>query len=101
MGRRRRGTSTPHKCPTSTAVSASISGARCRYSRRLGSLLGPPVLHVDTPDEGNMHTIEMVGSKAQEEEEEEEKWMAPLIEGDYSLAYSVTEPMQGASRTQI
>jgi acyl-CoA dehydrogenase len=54
------------------------------------SLLGPPALRVDAPDEGNMHTIEMVGTEAQKEE-----WVVPLIKEEYTSAYSMTEPMQG------
>ncbi|WP_276260555.1 acyl-CoA dehydrogenase family protein [Haloglomus litoreum] len=54
------------------------------------SLLGPPALRVDAPDEGNMHTIEMVGTDAQKEE-----WLRPLVAGEYTSAFSMTEPMQG------
>ena len=54
------------------------------------SLLGPPALRVDAPDEGNIHTIEMVGT-----DEQKEEWMVPLIDGEYTSAFSMTEPMQG------
>jgi len=54
------------------------------------SLLGPPALRVDAPDEGNIHTIEMVGT-----EEQKEDWLVPLVEGEYTSAFSMTEPMQG------
>ena len=54
------------------------------------SLLGPPALRVDAPDEGNMHTIEIAGTEAQKEQ-----WLPPLIEGDAHSAFSMTEPMQG------
>jgi len=33
------------------------------------SLLAPPAMRVDAPDEGNMHTLEMVGT-----EEQQERW---------------------------
>lgn len=54
------------------------------------SLLGPPALRVDAPDEGNIHTIEMVGTEMQKDE-----WLGPLVEGKYTSAFSMTEPMQG------
>jgi acyl-CoA dehydrogenase len=55
------------------------------------SLLGPPAMRVDAPDEGNMHTFELVGT-----DEQKERWLRPLIEGDLRSAFSMTEPLQGA-----
>ena len=54
------------------------------------SLVGPPALRVDAPDEGNIHTIDMVGTDAQKE-----RWLPPLVSGEYTSAFSMTEPMQG------
>jgi len=54
------------------------------------SLLGPPALRVDAPDEGNMHTIELAGTEAQKE-----RWLPPLIEGTARSAFSMTEPAPG------
>ena len=55
------------------------------------SLLGPAALRVDAPDEGNMHTLEMVGTEAQKED-----WLRPLVAGDIISGFSMTEPPQGA-----
>ena len=55
------------------------------------SLLGAPAMRVDAPDEGNMHTIELVGTEAQKEE-----YLEPLVEGEIRSCFSMTEPMQGA-----
>ena len=55
------------------------------------SLLGPPALRVDAPDEGNMHTIDIAGTEAQKG-----RWLPPLIEGESRSAFSMTEPMDGA-----
>ena len=55
------------------------------------SLLGPPAMRVDAPDEGNMHTLELVGT-----DEQKERWLRPLIAGDLRSAFSMTEPLQGA-----
>lgn len=54
------------------------------------SLLGASALRVDAPDEGNMHTLEMVGT-----EEQKERWLRPLVAGEISSAFSMTEPLQG------
>lgn len=55
------------------------------------SLLGPAALRVDAPDEGNMHTLELVGT-----EEQKEDWLRPLVAGDIISGFSMTEPPQGA-----
>ncbi len=54
------------------------------------SLLGPSALRCGAPDEGNMHTLEMVGTDAQKE-----RWLAPLAAGEARSGFSMTEPMQG------
>ena len=55
------------------------------------SLLGAPAMRVDAPDEGNMHTIELVGTEAQKEE-----YLEPLVAGEISSGFSMTEPRDGA-----
>jgi acyl-CoA dehydrogenase len=55
------------------------------------SLLGPPAMRVDAPDEGNMHTLELVGT-----DEQKERWLRPLVAGEMKSAFAMTEPMQGA-----
>jgi acyl-CoA dehydrogenase len=54
------------------------------------SLLGPESIRVDAPDEGNMHTLLIAGTKTQKEE-----WLRPLVSGEMTSAISMTEPMQG------
>ncbi len=54
------------------------------------SLLGAAAMRVDAPDEGNMHTIELVGT-----DEQKERWLAPLARGEIRSGFSMTEPMQG------
>ncbi len=51
------------------------------------SLLGHTAMRVNAPDEGNMHTIESVGTQ-----EQKERWLRPLVEGEISSAFSMTEP---------
>ncbi|MFC6904647.1 acyl-CoA dehydrogenase family protein [Halalkalicoccus tibetensis] len=54
------------------------------------SLLGPAALRVEAPDEGNMHTLELVGT-----EEQKEEWLEPLAAGEIRSGFSMTEPIQG------
>lgn len=54
------------------------------------SILGPPVLRVDAPDEGNMHTIKIAGC-----EEQKKRWLPRLVEGDAVSAFAMTEPAPG------
>jgi acyl-CoA dehydrogenase len=55
------------------------------------SLLGPIAMRVDAPDEGNMHLLEMHGTERQKEQ-----YLDPLVAGEISSGFSMTEPMQGA-----
>ncbi|AEN07561.1 Isovaleryl-CoA dehydrogenase (plasmid) [halophilic archaeon DL31] len=55
------------------------------------SLLGPPAIRVDAPDEGNMHTIGLFGT-----DEQQEQWLRPLAAGEIGSGFAMTEPMQGA-----
>ncbi|NHN57645.1 MULTISPECIES: acyl-CoA dehydrogenase family protein [Halorussus] len=55
------------------------------------SLLGPAAIRVDAPDEGNMHTLEIVGT-----DEQKDEWLRPLVEGEVRSGFSMTEPMPGA-----
>lgn len=55
------------------------------------SLLGPVAMRVDAPDEGNMHLLELAGTKLQKE-----TYLEPLVQGDITSGFSMTEPIQGA-----
>ena len=54
------------------------------------SLLGAQAMRIAAPDEGNMHLLELHGSELQKEE-----YLKPLVAGDLSSGFSMTEPMQG------
>jgi acyl-CoA dehydrogenase len=54
------------------------------------SILGAQAMRVAAPDEGNMHLLELHGSELQKEE-----YLEPLVEGEISSGFSMTEPMQG------
>jgi acyl-CoA dehydrogenase len=55
------------------------------------SLLGATAMRVDAPDEGNMHTLELVGNNRQKEQ-----WLKPLVAGDIRSGFSMTEPQDGS-----
>lgn len=55
------------------------------------SLLGAPAMRVDAPDEGNMHTLELVGTNTQKE-----AYLQPLVDGELVSGFAMTEPIQGA-----
>ncbi|MXV61432.1 acyl-CoA dehydrogenase [Natronorubrum sp. JWXQ-INN-674] len=54
------------------------------------SLIGAHAIRANAPQEGNMHTLEMVGTEDQKEE-----WLRPLVQGEISSAFAMTEPKQG------
>ncbi|MEZ3115141.1 acyl-CoA dehydrogenase family protein [Halobaculum sp. MBLA0147] len=55
------------------------------------SLLGAHACRVNAPDEGNVHTLELLGTDAQRE-----RWLQPLVDGEIDSGFSMTEPLQGA-----
>ena len=54
-------------------------------------LLGASAIRIDAPDEGNMHTLELVGT-----EEQKEEYLRPLVAGEIRSGFSMTEPQPGA-----
>ncbi|MFD1514727.1 acyl-CoA dehydrogenase family protein [Halomarina rubra] len=54
------------------------------------SLIGAHSIRANAPQEGNMHTLEMVGT-----EEQKEEYLRPLVQGEMTSGFSMTEPMQG------
>ena len=55
------------------------------------SLLAPVAMRVDAPDEGNMHTLELAGTESQQD-----RWLKPLVAGELTSAFAMTEPRQGS-----
>ncbi|WP_336001420.1 acyl-CoA dehydrogenase family protein [Halorientalis halophila] len=54
------------------------------------SIFAMGAMHVAAPDEGNMEILEEAGTEAQKEE-----YLRPLVEGEVSSGFSMTEPMDG------
>jgi acyl-CoA dehydrogenase len=60
--------------------------------REMGrSFVGPRSFHCDAPDQGNMDLLIRAASPAIIE-----RWLAPLVRGEITSAFSMTEPAPGA-----
>ena len=55
------------------------------------SMLGPIAMHCQAPDEGNIHLMDVVGTRAQKE-----KYLRPLATGATRSCFAMTEPQGGA-----
>ncbi len=55
------------------------------------SMLGPPALHCQAPDEGNIHLLEKVANP-----EQKERYLRPLATGAVRSCFAMTEPHPGA-----
>ena len=55
------------------------------------SILGPVALHIQAPDEGNLHLLSVVANAAQKE-----RFLRPLAEARTRSCFAMTEPMTEA-----
>lgn len=55
------------------------------------SLFGPVALNINAPDEGNVHLLDHVAVGDQRE-----RYLAPLVRGEWRSAFAMTEPAPGA-----
>ncbi len=64
----------------------------CALFREMGrSPVGAAVFHCDAPDQGNMDLLAREASPALQE-----RWLQPLVRGEISSAFCMTEPAPGA-----
>jgi acyl-CoA dehydrogenase len=64
----------------------------CLLFREMGrSLVGPRVFHCDAPDQGNMDLLLQAAH-----EDVRRRWLEPLVRGEVTSAFCMTEPAPGA-----
>jgi acyl-CoA dehydrogenase len=88
---RRAGLLTPHAAPEWGGLGLSHAAKAVVFEEAGYSPLGPVALNVHAPDEGNIHLMEVVASRAQKE-----RWLAPLVAGRTRSIFAMTEPPPGA-----
>ncbi|MEL6693479.1 MAG: acyl-CoA dehydrogenase family protein, partial [Pseudomonadota bacterium] len=60
------------------------------YEEMNRSIFGPVVFNSAAPDDGNMMVLEQAATAAQKE-----RWLAPIVAGEVSSAFAMTEPHPG------
>ncbi|WBU55724.1 acyl-CoA dehydrogenase family protein [Paracoccus sediminicola] len=68
---------------------SKIGMAVC-YEEMNRSIFGPVVFNSAAPDDGNMMVLEKAATEAQKE-----RWLAPIVSGEVSSAFAMTEPAPG------
>lgn len=88
---------TPHLPRTLGGQGAGPLGMAVLF-RELGrSLVGPRAAHCDAPDQGNMDLLLAAGTEPQRQ-----RWLEPLVRGEVTSAFCLTEPMgAGADPTNL
>jgi acyl-CoA dehydrogenase len=82
---------TPHLPVELGGLGLGVMGM-CVLFREMGrSPVGARVFHCDAPDQGNMDLLINSASPAIKE-----KWLAPLVRGEITSGFSMTEPAPGA-----
>ena len=66
------------------------TGMAVCYEEMNRSIFGPVVFNSAAPDDGNMMVLEKVATEAQKE-----RWLAPIVAGDVSSSFAMTEPHPG------
>jgi acyl-CoA dehydrogenase len=88
---RRAGLLSPHAAHEYGGLGLSHFGRAIAFEEAGYSMLGPVALNVFAPDEGNMHLLEAVATRAQKEQ-----WLRPMVEGKIRSCFCMTEPSPGA-----
>ncbi|NRG16434.1 acyl-CoA dehydrogenase family protein [Rhizobiales bacterium] len=60
------------------------------YEEANRSIFGPSAFNCAAPDDGNMRTLEMVGTEAQKD-----AWLQPIVDGKVNSSFVMTEPHPG------
>ncbi|MCB9693155.1 MAG: acyl-CoA dehydrogenase family protein [Alphaproteobacteria bacterium] len=82
---------TPHLPVEHGGLGLGVMGM-CALFREMGrSVVGARVFHCDAPDQGNMDLLLKAGSPAVKE-----RYLGPLVRGEITSAFCMTEPAPGA-----
>ncbi|GAA2208163.1 acyl-CoA dehydrogenase family protein [Nonomuraea monospora] len=81
----------PHVAAEYGGQALDMRGRAAVFEEAGWSLFGPLALNVAAPDEGNMHLLEFVASRAQKE-----RYLRPLALGEIRSCFAMTEPAPGA-----
>jgi len=81
----------PHVSPDYGGLGLSHVGKAIVFEEAGYSLLGPVALHINAPDEGNIHLLEAVATP-----EQKQRWLAPLARAEIRSCFCMTEPAPGA-----
>lgn len=82
---------TPHGPVEYGGLGLSMSERAPIFEEAGYSLFGPLALNINAPDEGNVHLLDHVASGSQRE-----RYLAPLVRGEWRSAFAMTEPAPGA-----
>ena len=76
--------------PETGGQGLSKVGMAVCYEEMNRSIFGPVVFNSAAPDDGNMMVLEQVATEAQKK-----RWLAPIVAGDVSSSFVMTEPHPG------
>lgn len=82
---------TPHASREHGGLGLSHAAKAVVFEEAGYSPLGPIALNIHAPDEGNIHLMEVVATRAQKE-----RWLLPLVRGELRSCFAMTEPAPGA-----
>ena len=82
---------TPHASKEMGGMGLSHMAKAVVFEEAGYSWLGPTALNIHAPDEGNIHLMEEVGTRAQKE-----RWLRPQVAGQTRSCFAMTEPSPGA-----
>lgn len=81
----------PHASRASGGLGLTLTQQAVVFEEAGYSLLGPLALNCASPDEGNMHLLEVAAT-----EEQKERYLLPLVSGEVRSCFAMTEPWPGA-----
>ncbi len=72
-------------------MGVGVVGMAALYEEMNRSIFGPVCFNAAAPDDGNMILLNKVGTEAQKE-----RWLQPILDGEVSSAFVMTEPAPGS-----